>query len=78
MRISPRLRFWSACVAPAKNKFICESIVKCDKRRGAVRGVTPVRGIRMRERAYNAILESDGAHALYCTNDCLYRHAPRR
>jgi hypothetical protein len=72
-----------ACVAPAKNNFICESIAKRDIARGtqgAVRGVTPVRRIRMLECAYNFVpsLESDGAHTPYCTNDCLYRHAIRR
>jgi hypothetical protein len=47
--------------------------------RDAVQGVTPVRGIRMSDRAYFGvpILEWDGAHATYCTNDCLNRHAPR-
>jgi hypothetical protein len=52
MRICSRTRTWPACLA--KNNFICESIVKRDKRmRGAVRGVTPVWSIRMLERAYN-------------------------
>jgi hypothetical protein len=43
--------------------------------RGAVGGVTPLRGIRMRERDYNFILKSDRAHAPYCTYDCQYCHA---
>jgi hypothetical protein len=48
--------------------------------RGAVRGVTPPRSIRMRERAYNicAQLKSGGAHAPSCTSDCQYCHATRR
>jgi hypothetical protein len=41
-----------------------------------------VRGIRMLERAYNttsvSIFESDGAHALYCTYDCLCLYTTRR
>jgi hypothetical protein len=33
----------------------------------------------MRERTYNLpILESGGAHAPYCTNDCQYCHTNRR
>jgi hypothetical protein len=87
MRICSRTRDWPACVAPAKN-FICVYIVlynlysminSCGIR-NAVRGVTPLRIILMRERAHNfsAHLDSDGAHAPYCTNDCLYRHATRR
>jgi protoheme ferro-lyase len=31
-RICSRTRDWAACVAPAKNSFICVSIVKCEKR----------------------------------------------
>jgi hypothetical protein len=54
MRICSRTRDWPACVAPAKNNFICVFIVKRDKRmRSAVEGVTPLRSVRMRERAYN-------------------------
>jgi hypothetical protein len=54
MQICSRTRIWPACVLPTKNNVICESIVKRDKHtRDAVRGVTPVQGIRMRERAYN-------------------------
>jgi hypothetical protein len=47
---------------------------------GAVRRVTPLRSIRMRERRTTAvpILESGGAYAPYCTNDCQYCHATRR
>jgi hypothetical protein len=44
-------RVWPACVVPAENNFIFVSIVKRDAR--GMRGVIPVRGIRMRERAYN-------------------------
>jgi hypothetical protein len=41
-------------VLRANNNFICESIVKRDKRmRDAMRGVTPLGIIRMRVRAYN-------------------------
>jgi hypothetical protein len=32
MRISSCMRIWPACVAPANNNLICESIVKRDKR----------------------------------------------
>jgi hypothetical protein len=48
--------------------------------RSAVRGVTSLRSIRMRERAYNfmPIFESGGAHAAYCTNDCQYCQSTRR
>jgi hypothetical protein len=42
--------FPPACVAPLKNNFICVSNVKRDKR---TRDVTPVWGVRMRERSYN-------------------------
>jgi hypothetical protein len=40
--------------------------------RGAVRGVTPLQSIRMRERACNfsAHFTSGGAPAPHCTNDC--------
>jgi hypothetical protein len=56
MGICSRTRIWPACVAPANNNFICQPIVKRDKRtRGAVRGDTPMQSIRMRERAYNFI-----------------------
>jgi hypothetical protein len=53
-QICSRTRDCPACVAPAKNNFICVSIVKREKRmRSAVRDVTPLRSIRMRELAYN-------------------------
>jgi hypothetical protein len=80
------MRIWPAYVAPAKNYFICVSIETEVPRldRGGVQGVTPVRGIRMRERIYNfnvvsfySILVSDGANAPYYTNDCLYRYTTR-
>jgi hypothetical protein len=45
-----RTRDWPAGVAPAKNNFICKSMTKRDKR---MQGFTPLRSIRMRERAYN-------------------------
>jgi wyosine [tRNA(Phe)-imidazoG37] synthetase (radical SAM superfamily) len=47
--------------------------------RGAVRDVTPLRSICMRERAYNfsAHLELDKAHSPYCTKACQYCHAAR-
>jgi hypothetical protein len=52
-----RTRDGPACVAPERNNFImCVIIVKRDKRmqkRGAVRGVTPLRSIRRRKRPYN-------------------------
>jgi hypothetical protein len=43
-------------------------------------GDTPLRSIRMRERTTTSvpILESGGAHAPYCTNDCQYCHATHR
>jgi hypothetical protein len=79
LRICSRMRIWPACVAPAKNNFICESIVKRDKRTRHA-GRCAERYIRMRKHTCNfsALLETDGAHAPYCTNDCLYRHATRR
>jgi hypothetical protein len=47
--------------------------------RGAVRGVTPLRSIRMREPTTSVpSLESDGEHASYCINDCLYQHGTCR
>jgi hypothetical protein len=60
-RTCSRTQVWPACVAPAKNNFICASIVNRDKpirdpaygMRGAVRSVTSLRSIRMRERDYN-------------------------
>jgi hypothetical protein len=54
MRICSRTRDWHACVAPAKNNFIFIFIYKREKRgmRGAMQGVTPLRGIRMRDHAY--------------------------
>jgi hypothetical protein len=56
MRISSRKQIWPACVAPAKNNFICEFIVKRDKRMrdaGRCAGRYPGVGNRTRERAYN-------------------------
>jgi wyosine [tRNA(Phe)-imidazoG37] synthetase (radical SAM superfamily) len=46
----------------------------------AVRGVTPLQSIRMRERAYNlsAHFRVERAQAPYCTNDCQYCHTTRR
>jgi hypothetical protein len=47
--------------------------------RGAVQGVTPLWSIRMREPTTSVfILESGGADAPYCTNDCQYCHGTRR
>jgi hypothetical protein len=48
--------------------------------RGAVRGVTPLRSIRMRERAYNfsAHLRVGRGARGYFTNDRQYCHATRR
>jgi hypothetical protein len=80
MRICSRMRDWPACVALAKNNFICVSIVKRDKRmREALCGALPC--CRASACASVAtilvpILETDGAHAPHCTND-LYRHATR-
>jgi hypothetical protein len=45
--------------------------------RGAVRGVTPLRSIRMRDYNFSAHFRV-GTHAPYCTNDCQYCHATRR
>jgi hypothetical protein len=44
--------------------------------RGAVRGVTPLRSIRMRERAYNFIAHFRVGRGVRtdCTNDCQYCH----
>jgi hypothetical protein len=53
-RICSRTRNRPACVAPAKNNFILLCIYcKACGAMDAARGVTPVRGIHMRERAYN-------------------------
>jgi hypothetical protein len=49
--------------------------------RSVVRGVTPLRSIRMRERAYNFSVHfrvGRGARTVLYYNDCLYRHATRR
>jgi hypothetical protein len=63
------MRIWPACVTPAKNNFICESIEKRVKRtRDAEHfaGRYPGAGLP-HAGAYNSvpILESDGAHAPY-------------
>jgi hypothetical protein len=53
-----------------------------EKRRADVRGVTPVRGIPMRERAYNFnahfIIGRLARTVLYLLYNCLYCHATRR
>jgi hypothetical protein len=45
-----------------------------------VRGVTQVRGIRMRDRAYkfSAHFRVERGARTYCTNDCQHCHATRR
>jgi hypothetical protein len=96
IRICSRTRDWPACVAPAKNNFICLFIVKRDKRMrnarpafrmpafphcGALCGASPrcVASACVSVPTNSVpILESGGAHALYCTNDCQNSYAIRR
>jgi hypothetical protein len=73
-QICSRLRTWPACVAFAKNNYICVSIVKRDKRTRDVGCCGTYPCVSMPTTSVS-ILDSGGAHAPYCTNDCLYRHA---
>jgi hypothetical protein len=75
-RICSRTRIWPACVALAKNNFICVCIVKRNKRtRDALCGASTCVSVPT---ASMSILESNGTHAPYSTNDCLYSNATRR
>jgi hypothetical protein len=58
---------------------LLKSATKARETAGAVRAIIPVRGIRMRELAFNfSVHFSVRRGAPYCTNDCQYRNATRR